>query len=97
MSGDGAELPVRPVQAWTDGRGNLYPTKEAALLVEIERVLGHSGATSADSLVPGIARLIASKRTQLVPLLEALGPETVDSIEPISLDAIRRLRGEDKA
>lgn len=95
MSGDGADLPVRPVQAWTDGRGNLYPTKEAALLVEIERVLGHFGTGSGDSLVPGIARLIATKRHQLVPLLDAFGPETMEAIEPISLDAIRRIRGEE--
>ncbi len=84
------ELPVRPVQAWIDGRGNLYPTKRAALLVEIERVLGHFG--TGDSMAPGIARLIADKRHDLIPLLDALGPE--DKVEPISLDEAREKRGE---
>lgn len=86
-SNDGAGLPVKSVQAWTDGRGHLYPTKEAALLVEIERVLGHFG--SGDSMAPGIARLIAAKRDELVPLLTAFGPETVKAI---SLDLVRERR-----
>lgn len=84
MSDEDADIPVRPVQAWADGRGHLYPTKEAALLVEIERVLGHFG--TGESMAPGIARLIASKRDELVPLL---GPETVKAI---TLDLVRERR-----
>jgi hypothetical protein len=87
MSDDDADIPVRPVQAWTDGRGHLYPTKEAALLVEIERVLGHFG--TGESMAPGIARLIASKRDELVPLLTAFGSETVKAI---TLDLVRERR-----
>jgi hypothetical protein len=84
---DDADIPVRSVQAWTDGRGHLYPTKEAALLVEIERVLGHFG--TGESMAPGIARLIASKRDELVPLLTAFGSETVKAI---TLDLVRERR-----
>lgn len=87
MNDDDADIPVRPVQAWADGRGHLYPTKEAALLVEIERVLGHFG--TGESMAPGIARLIASKRDELVPLLTAFGPETVKAI---TLDLVREKR-----
>lgn len=90
---DDDDLPVKPVQAWTDGRGNLYPTKEAALLVEIERVLGHFGKGESDSMAPGIARLIAEKRRHLMPLLDAFGPETAEAMEPISLDEVRERRG----
>jgi hypothetical protein len=87
MSDDNPDIPVRSVQAWADGRGALYPTKEAALLVEIERVLGHFG--TGDSMAPGIARLIAAKRDELIPLLSAFGPETVKAIK---LDLVRGTR-----
>jgi hypothetical protein len=87
MSDDNPDIPVRSVQAWAGGRGALYPTKEAALLVEIERVLGHFG--TGDSMAPGIARLIAAKRDELIPLLSAFGPETVKAIK---LDLVRGTR-----
>ena len=87
MNDGDSDIPVYPVQAWTDGRGHLYSTKEAALLVEIERVLGHFG--TGESMAPGIARLIASKCDELVPLLTAFGPETVKAI---SLDLVREKR-----
>ncbi len=87
MNDEDAEIPVRSVQAWADGRGKLYPTKEAALLVEIERVLGHFG--TGESIAPGIARLIAAKRDELIPLLGAFEPETVKTI---SLDLVRQKR-----
>ena len=77
MSDGNSDIPVQPVQAWTDGRGHLYPTKEAALLVEIERVLGHFG--TGESMAPGIARLIASKRDELVPLLTAFGSDSINA------------------
>ena len=93
MIDDDGDLPVKPVQAWADGRGNLYPTKEAALLVEIERVLGHFGKGESDSMAPGIARLIADKRHHLIPLLDAFGAEIAEAIEPISLDEVRERRG----
>lgn len=85
-----AALPIRPVEAWSDSRGNLYPTKTAALLVEIERVLGHFG--TGESMAPGIARLLVSKRHELIPLLDAVDPETPDLLEPISLEAEREKR-----
>lgn len=84
-----ADLPIRPVGAWADSRGNLYPTKTAALLVEIERVLGHFG--TGESMAPGIARLLVSKRNELIPLLDAVDPEA-DLLEPISLEAEREKR-----
>jgi hypothetical protein len=58
------------------------------LLVEIERVLGHFG--TGESMAPGIARLIAAKRDELMPLLAAFGPDTVKAI---SLDLARERRG----
>lgn len=88
MTDGESDIPVRAVQAWSDGRGHLYPTKEAALLVEIERVLGHFG--TGESMAPGIARLIAAKRDELMPLLAAFGPDTVKAI---SLDLARERRG----
>jgi len=88
MTEDESGIPVREVQAWSDGRGHLYSTKEAALLVEIERVLGHFG--TGESMAPGIARLIAAKRDELMPLLAAFGPDTVKAI---SLDLARERRG----
>ncbi len=39
---DEADLPIKAVQAWVDSKGHLYPTKEAALYVEIERLLGRA-------------------------------------------------------
>ena len=73
------DLPIAKVDAWRDGQGQLHPTKEAALLVEIERVLGRFGnANGSESLAPGLARLLVEKRAQLVPLLEAFGPVVVE-------------------
>lgn len=63
------DLPITPVQAWTDSKGQLHPTKEAALFVEIERLLGHVG--TGESLAPGIARLLVERRNRLMPLLKA--------------------------
>jgi len=87
---DDTALPIRPVEAWADSKGHLYPTKTAALLVEIERVLGHFG--TGESMAPGIARLLVSKRHELIPLLDAVDPETPDLLEPISLEAEREKR-----
>jgi hypothetical protein len=93
MSDDETDLPVRPVQAWADGKGHLHPTKEAALLVEIERVLGHFG--TGESMAPGIARLLAAKRYQLIPLLDAFGPELSETIEAIPFDTLQARGAED--
>lgn len=73
-----ADLPVAEVPAWEDSAGQLHRTKEAALLVEIERVLGRFGNTAgSESLTPGLARLLVEKRAQVAPLLEAFGPVLV--------------------
>lgn len=77
-----ADLPIKPVQAWIDSKGHLFPTKEAALYVEIERLLGHVG--SGESLAPGIARLMVEKRGTLIFLLEAFGADGAEVIEAIS-------------
>jgi len=78
-----ADLPVKAVRAWVDSRGCFHSTKEAALYVEIERLLGHVG--SGDSLAPGIARLMVEKRGTLVQLLEAFGTGGGELIEAIPL------------
>ncbi len=82
-SRDDVDLPIKPVQAWVDSKGHLHPTKEAALYVEIERLLGHVG--SGESLAPGIARTLVEKRGQLALLLGAFEPETGEVIEAIPL------------
>jgi len=78
-----ADLPVKAVRAWVDSKGHLHPTKEAALYVEIERLLGHVG--SGESLAPGIARLMVEKRGILIHLLEAFGAESATVIAAIPL------------
>jgi len=77
---DDADLPIKAVQAWIDSKGHLYPTKEAALYVEIERLLGHVG--TGESLAPGIARVLVEKRDRLMPLLKAFGAgaEVIEAI-----------------
>ncbi|MCW6533068.1 hypothetical protein [Sphingomonas lycopersici] len=75
-------LPIKAVQAWVDSKGHLYPTKEAALYVEIERLLGHVG--TGESLAPGIARVLVEKRDRLMPLLKAFGAAS-EVIEAIPL------------
>ena len=85
---DANDLPVKPVQAWADSRGHLYQTKAAALYVEIERLLGHVG--TGESLAPGIARLLVSKRDQLSPLLEAFDDDAAEVLEAIPVPAARK-------
>jgi len=65
-------LPIRAVEAWEDSTGTTHPTKEGALTVEVERVLGRIG--NGESLTPGLARKIIDQREALIPLLEAFGP-----------------------
>jgi hypothetical protein len=62
-----------PCQQWTaDGVGSIHPTKEEAVMAEIEALLGKIGNGSGESLTPGIARTIVSNRDQLIPILKQL-------------------------
>lgn len=75
-----ADLPIKSVRAWTDSKGQLHPTKEAALYVEIERLLGHVG--TGESLAPGIARLLVERRDRLMPLLDAFDADLAGGTDP---------------
>ncbi len=84
MSIDSVEdLPIKRVYAWIDGKGQLHATKEAALYVEIERLLGHVG--TGESLAPGIARTLVEIRDRLMPLLDAFDSDVPEIIEAIPL------------
>ncbi len=62
---------VIEVSSWKDSQGVIHPTKEAALLAEIERAIGKVG--NGESLTPGIARTLVENREQLIELLSEFG------------------------
>lgn len=67
-------LPISAIEAWKDSAGVVHPTKEGALMAELERALGRTGNGAGESMAPGLARRMVDQRDILIPLLEAFGP-----------------------
>lgn len=63
---------AREVTAWYDDKGTLHASKEAALLSDIEAALGKIG--DGKGFTPGLAKLIADNRDQLMPILQQFDP-----------------------
>ncbi|WP_311267483.1 hypothetical protein [Sphingobium sp. WCS2017Hpa-17] len=72
---------VRRVDAWTDSKGQMHPSKDKAIAAELTIALGGTGA--ADGMAPGLVGLLLEKRETILPLLTEYGaPEAAEPDVP---------------